>query len=215
MSFNPLATCAAARLALGDLIEIDRQLTEGRKFDLRWVLLIKSALVSVANLNDLELKVRQIYKVHPEVSVAFKKLSKQFGFAKYVRNILVGHTNDALIAKAIEWKPELLTLIVSDDEKANFLVNLFILETALNSYVDDKEKHLIFAGNTDLMYPPDWERFLIFLTEVVRGGMVFLVTLINAVRNDIPAVPEGMELMMLYAKAGHTTFSRITKSNPP
>jgi hypothetical protein len=209
---NPLNICLAARIAHGDLLEIDRQLTVGRDLDGQWILLVKLALISVANLTDLEVTVRQIYKEHPEVSVEFKKWSKRFGFAKYVRNILVGHTNDALIAKAIEWKPELLSLLHSDDQRANFLINVFVLETALNTYVDDNERHLVFEGDTDLMHPPDWKRFLIFLTEVVRGGLGFLAVLIEAVRGDIPEPPEGAELMTLYEEAGRTTFKRITKS---
>jgi len=176
------------------------------------VLLVKLALVSVANLADLELTVREIYRQHPEVSVEYKKWSKQFEFAKYVRNIFVGHTNDALIAKAIEWKPELLSLLASDEDKARFLVNLFVFEAALNTYVDDKEAHLVFDGDTDLMYPPDWKRFLIFLTDIVRGGLAFLAALIKAAREDIPLAPEGEELMSLYVKAGRATFRRITKS---
>jgi hypothetical protein len=212
MPMNPLHVCASARLAHSDLLEIDRQLVEEGELGGQWILLVKLALISVANLTDLELTIRQMYKEHPEISVEFKKSSKQFGFAKYIRNILVGHTNDALIAEAIAWKPELHSLLVSDDEKASFLVNLFILETALNTYVDDKEKHLVFEGDTDLLYPPDWQRFLGFLTEIVRGGMAFLIALIDAARGDIPPAPDGTDLMMLYAEAGRMTFRRITKS---
>jgi hypothetical protein len=60
-----------------------------------------------SRITDLEPRIRHLYKDHPQVSVAFRKWAKKFEFAKYVRNILVGHTNAALITKAIEWKPEL------------------------------------------------------------------------------------------------------------
>lgn len=212
MPRNPLHICAAARLAESDLMEIDRQLSQGGELDGQRVLLVKLALISVANLADLEVTVRDIYRQHPEVSVEYKKRSKQFEFAKYVRNIFVGHTNDSLISKSIEWKPELRSLLASDENKARFLVNLFVFETALNTYVNDKEAHLIFDGDTDLMYPPDWKRFLIFLTDIVRGSLAFLAALIKAALEEIPLTPEGEELMSMYVKAGRTTFRRITKS---
>jgi hypothetical protein len=207
--YVPIAV--AARLAHGDLIEIDRRLADARKLDAQWLLLVKLALVSVANVTDLELSVRSIYMEHPDVSAEFKRWKGQFEFAKYIRNVLVGHTNDALINKAIEWKPELLHLISSNDGNSTFLINLAVLETALNTYVDANEKHIIFGGDTDLMYPPDWTRFLIFLTEVVRGAIGFLAALIAAASTHIATAPAGADLMARYVAAGRTTFKRITK----
>jgi len=61
------------------------------------------------------------------------------------------------------------------------------------------------------MYPPDWTRFLIFLTEVVRGGIAFLATLIAATSTHI-AAREGADLMARYAAAGRITFRRVTKA---
>jgi hypothetical protein len=214
MPLNSLHVYAAARVARIDLVEIDRQLTNEHELDDQWMLLVKFALISVANLTDLQVTVRHMYKKHPEVAAEFKKWNEQFKFAKYVRNIFVGHLDDTLISKAIEWKPELLSLISRDDDRDNFLLNLFILETALNTYVDAKERHLVFDGDTDLIFPPNWNRFLVFLTAIVRGGIAFLETLIRAVRADIPPVPEDAELMMLYRSAGRTVFKRITKTGP-
>ena len=99
---------------------------------------------------------------------------KAFEFAKYVRNIMVGHMDVALLAKAIEWKPEVNWLLADNADKATFLLNLFVLETALNTYVDGNEKHLLFDGDTDLIYPPDWRRFLVWLTGITSGGILFL-----------------------------------------
>jgi len=206
---NHLHICAAARLAHGDLFEIDRQLTGGHDLNGQWVLLVKQALIAVANLTDLELTVRRIYKEQPEVSAEYKKWQRQFDFAKYVRNILVGHTNPALIEKAIEWKPELYSLLGEDDENARLLINVFLLETAINTYVGDDEKHLVFEEDTDLVYQPDWRRFLGFLGDVVRGGIAFLALLIGVL--ELPAKPSDAERMEFFKKAGLTTFKRITR----
>ena len=132
---NHLHIYAAARLAHGDLFEIDRQLAGGHDLNGQWVLLVKQTFIAVASLTDLELTVRRIYKEQPKVYAEYKKWQRQFDFAKYVRNILVGHTNPALIEKAIEWKPELYSLLGETDENARLLINVFLLETAINTYV--------------------------------------------------------------------------------
>jgi hypothetical protein len=211
MNVDALHVLAATRIAHADLTEIDRQLSAGAPADDHFVVLVKQALISVANLVDLELTIRSFYQRHPDVSAEFKRWRRQFEFAKYVRNILVGHTNPALVAKAVEWKPELRTLLVIDNAAASLPINLALLETAINTYVDDTEKHLVFGGDTDLAYPPDWTRFLIFLTEIVRGGLGFLSTLIVALRAEAPPPPTPEEHLELAMKAGATTFTRITK----
>src|SRR5579883_2150908 len=134
MPHNLLHTCCAARITLGDLREIDRQLSEAGELNAHCLLLVKQCLVAVANLTDLERSIRFIYKTNPEVSSVFKVQVKAFEFAKYVRNIMVGHIDAALLAKAIEWKPEVNWLLTDNDDKATFLVNLFVLESALNTY---------------------------------------------------------------------------------
>lgn len=211
---NPPYICMTARLALGDLTEIDRQLTDAGELNAHWLLLVKQSLISIANLTDLELTARQIYKTNPEVSVAFKTHSKKFEFAKYVRNIVVGHSNEKLLEKALEWKPEIHWLLFDESENATFLVNLFVLETAMNTFVDDNGKHLVLAGDSDLTYPPDWNRFLQWLTDIIRGGITFLVALLSATQPMLPTPPpkEGPEMIELFAKAGLTTFKRVTKS---
>jgi hypothetical protein len=214
MNLNPVHLCCAARIAPGDLIEIDRQLSEAGELNAHWLLLVKQCLVAVANLADLERLVRFIYKTNPEVSSAYKVHRKAFEFAKYVRNIMVGHLDAALLAKAMEWKPELNWLLVEDNDKTTFLLNLFVLETALNTYVDGNEMHLLFDGDTDLSYPPDWKRFLVWLSEITHGGISFLEALVTALQAQLPTPPSrnGPEAMMLFAMAGQTVFKRVTKS---
>ena len=202
---------AAARLALYDLEEIDRRLSGHGELNAQWMLIVKQALIVAANLADLEPSVRHLYKNRPALAAEFKNHEKAYGFAKYVRNILVGHVNDDLLAKAFEWKPELLQLLAYNDEKAGFLINLFVLETALNTYIDQNEDHLVFNGDTDLAYPPDWNRFLGFLEGVVRSGIAFSKLIVAAAQEDMPAPPEGDEHLLGYINAGRTTFARIKK----
>ena len=56
-----------------------------------------------------------------------------------------------------------------DENEVVLLANLFLIETAINTYVDQDGKHKVFESETDLMYPPDWMRFVDFLEKTVRS----------------------------------------------
>ena len=175
--------------------------------DLTGMLHLKSALVTLANFCDFELTVRPTYKKHPEPSAIVKPLRKNMEFSKYLRNKFVGHIHPDLIAKAIEWQPILRHAATKlDDPKAMLMVNLWILETTINTYVDADGKHKVFSSETDLMYPPDWERFLDFLENTVRGGIYYLKSLQEIWGpNILPTLQDPFDLE-LALKAGKTEF---------
>ena len=117
-----------------------------------------------SNLVDFERTIRSLYKEHQELSKGFKKYENNYEFAKYLRNKFVGHIHTELIEKAIEWKPELRIMANKmENQKLMTVTNIFVLETAINTFVDAEEKNKFFETETDLMYPPDWKRFLDFL----------------------------------------------------
>jgi hypothetical protein len=205
--------CCAAQIALEDLEEIERQLSRAGELDAHWLLLVKQCLVAIANMADLERTIRSMYKANPELSAAFRAHQNVYEFAKYVRNQMIGHVSPDLIDKAIEWKPELHWLLQDSHDKANILINLYVLETALNTYVDEDEKHLVFEGDTDLSYPPDWQRFLGWLTSLTREGIAFLKAVVKAAQASLPLPPSqnSPEALKLFTSAGATKFSRITK----
>jgi len=178
--------------------------------DLTGMLHLKSALVTLANFCDFELTVRPTYKEHPEPSAIVKPLRKNMEFSKYLRNKFVGHIHPELIVKAIEWQPILRHAATNlDDPKVMLMVNLWILETTINTYIKTDGKHKIFSSETDLMYPPDWERFLNFLETTVRGSINYLKTLQELWGPSIlPTLqnPFDLELAM---KAGQTEFKYL------
>lgn len=175
--------------------------------DLTGMLHLKSALVTLANFCDFELTVRPTYGEHPEPSAIVKPLRKNMEFSKYLRNKFVGHIHPDLIAKAIEWQPMLHHAATNlDDPNAMLMVNLWILETTINAYIDANGKHKVFSSETDLMYPPDWERFLAFLETTVRGGIYYLKTLQEIWGpNILPTLQDPFDLE-LALKAGKTEF---------
>jgi hypothetical protein len=201
----------SARLAHGDLVAADRALEAGAADDGTRLILIKQLLVSCANVSDLEGISRALYKSDPEIGEIITPHRRSFEFAKYIRNIAVGHVNPALCHKAIEWRPELNALLINPKEGADVFLGYAMLETAINTYVGDDEQHRIFDGDTDLAHPPDMTRFLNFLGQIVHVGIAYCgaIAAVAVRKADLPDYQEN--LFELAKTAGLTDFKFITR----
>lgn len=201
-----------AEVYAADLRIVDNHFTSIGINDANGMLHLKSSLVTLANVCDFESTVRASYKDYPEPSAVFKPLRKQFELAKYLRNKFVGHIHADLLTKALEWQPMLRNVLPSgNDQQVMVLVNLWLLETAINTYVDEEEKHKIFSSETDLMYPPDWERFAQFLQMTIRGGIQYLSLLRECWAPRISdSAPEPFSLEAAL-RAGRTKFKYLAQ----
>lgn len=200
----------SARLARGDLRAADHALVAGPTDHGLRLILIKQLLVSCANVSDLEGISRALYKDNPQVGEIITPHRRNFEFAKYVRNIAVGHVNPALCHKAVEWRPELNAVLGDTREGAEVFLGYALLETAINTYVDG-ERHRMFESDTDLAYPPDMTRFLNFLGQTVHFGIAYCEAL-AAVAVEKAELPDfNANLLDLAVKAGNTDFKFITR----
>ncbi|RYH17490.1 MAG: hypothetical protein EON54_27845 [Alcaligenaceae bacterium] len=200
----------AARSAHGDLVSADRALEAGPDDAGVRLILVKQLLVSCANVTDLELICRSLYKDNPGLSEVITPHRRNFEFAKYIRNIAVGHVNPALSQKAIEWRPELNALLTKVGTETDAFLGYAVLEAAINTFVD-RERHRIFDSDTDLAYPPDLTRFLNFLGSTVHVGIAYCAAVADAALKhaNLPDYDENWwELSM---KAGATDFAFITR----
>ena len=200
----------AARLAHGDLVSADRALEAGPEDAGVRLILVKQLLVSCANVTDLELICRSLYKDEPALSEAITPHRRSFEFAKYIRNIAVGHVNPALSQKTVEWRPELNAVLTKAGASADAFLGYAVLETAINTFVDG-ERHRIFDSDTDLAYRPDLTRFLNFLGLTVHVGIAYrnAVAAVALKHANLPDFSE--DWMELAAKAGATDFAFITR----
>ncbi|WP_032096204.1 MULTISPECIES: hypothetical protein [unclassified Alteromonas] len=201
-----------SKLLKADLVEIDRQFEDSGFKDISSIILVKQAFVGIANLVDFELTVRSIYAEHRNLSDIYAKASKEFEFAKYLRNKFIGHIKPELLEKAIEWKPELRYMIKDTDKpEVMFMYNLWVLETAINTYIKPDGSHKLFESETDLVYPPDLKRFLIFLTHVVKSGIEYLEALRKVLGNKIEMLDHTQQGLEHWLAAGETDFMYIKK----
>ena len=96
------------------------------------------------------------------------------------------HIKYELLIKAIEWKPELKYMLRTiDKSECIYLCNIYVLETAINTFINQDGSHKIFESETDLNYPPDFNRFLIFLTHVVKQAIEYLDSLSNVLEKNV------------------------------
>ncbi|HCM1961576.1 TPA: hypothetical protein N3A49_000936 [Salmonella enterica subsp. salamae serovar 56:l,v:z39] len=88
-----------------------------------------------------------------------------------------------------------------------------MLETAINSYVDVNGGHQLFESETDLNYPPDMERFLIFLAKIIKSSINYINDLIVVLSKkiEVDKVYDEYEQMQLWIEAGKTDFEFIRK----
>ncbi len=200
----------SARLAHGDLVAADKALEAEPEDQAIRLVLLKQLLVSCANVADLEGISRGLYKDHPELNEIISTHRRGFEFAKYMRNIAVGHVNPALCRKAIEWRPELNAVLATHDAGADAFLSYAVLETAINTFVDG-ERHKVFESDTDLAYPPDLTRFLNYVGETVHAGIAYCSAL-SAIAVSRAELPDYREKWFeLAAKAGQTEFKFITR----
>ena len=161
---------------------------------------------------DFELTVKPVYSHNRDLSGIYAKASREYEFAKYLRNKFVGHINPKLLTKAIEWKPELRYMLKdSDNQDVMYFYNLWILETAINTYVKQDGTHKLFESETDLIYPPDLKRFLVFLTHVVKSGIEYLDALSTVLGSNIEMADDTQQDLGHWLTAGETDFEYIKK----
>jgi hypothetical protein len=200
------------QLLKADLVEVDNQLSETGFRNMTSMLLLKQAFITISNLVDFEITIRSIYREHSELSKEYKKSSKNYEFAKYLRNKYIGHIKQELIAKSIEWKPELRYLLNRTDEpNIMFIYNLYILETAINTFVENDGTHKIFKTETDLQYPPDLERFLTYVSCTVKSAISYLSNLAGVLGKRIEMLNVSEQKIEHWYAAGKTKFEYIKK----
>ncbi|MCE0963272.1 MULTISPECIES: hypothetical protein [Pseudomonas] len=209
---NAMEQFIKAKLLQADLKEIDQQLSQGGFKNMGSMLLVKQSLLTISNLVDLELSVRVIYKQYPILSEIYRRHEAKYRFAKYLRNKFVGHVKQELILKAIEWRPELRYLLrSSDDANTAFAFNLFALETAINTYVNPDGSHQLFESETDLIYPPDLDRFLKYLSDSVRSAINYLHALAEALGESVEMLDPAKQNLEHWIIAAKTKFQFIKK----
>ncbi len=173
------------------------------------VLLIKSSLTCLTNLLDSESKIRLVYKESSMLSKQFSEIKKGLQFCKYLRNIFSAHIDKDLLSLALQWKPELKFMLAEfGSEAESYLISVFVLETAINSY-SDESGHRFFSSEIDLVL--DHHLFSNFLIELIDNSLDYLDSLLINLRG-LSEIGKLQDLTMeCFTKAAEVEFKTIKK----
>ncbi|MEQ1566920.1 MAG: hypothetical protein ABMA64_14860 [Myxococcota bacterium] len=102
------------------------------------------------------------------------------------------------LVAARSMRPPILLKSGMTDDAVQYLAGVRLLDAALNGHLDPAGVPVVFKGDTDLVYPPDMERFVTWLEEVIGDTLRFLSASIEVVRPQVAfvcridgAIPQG------------------------
>jgi len=142
-----------------------------------------------------------------------RKLRKELIFANHFRNRGIGHLNDTLLKRAVQWSPQ----IFYEESKENKDFQLIeaqrtIIESCINSFIDKDGTQKIFGAEIDLMYPRDAKLFFTHLSEIVNEAICWLSEATAILLDSIDHHTQE-EIQELAAIAGQTNFDLKAESD--
>lgn len=187
---NGLAYSKAAEI--NDLIECFR--------------LLKNGFLAYSTLGELLKTFSKYTNGNEDLSQKMKRLRNKLDFMNHLRNKCTGHLDDILIDKAIQWEPSLFTKQVVESEHHIYLIYKTLLESAINSYMDENGGQKYFHMEIDLFYPPNWNDFINFMAESQVDSMDFLDDLLSEIKKNLRLIDDRDDLFLQAAIASKTDF---------
>lgn len=166
---------------------------------------IKNAFLAYSMLHDC-LKHFTIYACNDDDLIQkIRKLRKKLEFIRHLRNKCSGHLDKKVLSKAVQWEPSLFLDGVQSDVFL-MLVYKTLLESAINSYCDEKGKQKYFGEEIDLFYPPNWNIFIDFLSESETEALDILKKLKRKIFSEIETTKTIDDLVNKAMIASQTDF---------
>ena len=141
-----------------------------------WIMKLRNTrnvFISLNNVLDIMNKIN--LNLSNDYTKRTRSLKKKLAFANHFRNRAAGHLNEILLERAVQWSPQMFSLISKENEKFKiFEAHRVIIEACTNSYINDEGKQKVFNTEIDLMYPPDAKLFFIHLHELITESLEWL-----------------------------------------
>jgi hypothetical protein len=203
-----MAHSAASQLGKGEEVPDMERVIELSSMRLMFV---RHIMLEITNIADVADKSRALFKDHSDLGRLHGECVKAFDFCKYIRNKYVGHLEPELADKTFEWEPNAYHTIGQSSVGEQYFMSLFVLETAINTYVDPDTSHKIFDSETDLRYPPNEKRFYDFLGKTAEDALNFSDCLIEVTASYVEVPDMEKTWKSLAIKAGGTQFRYLAK----
>ena len=179
-----------------------------------WLTKLRATRSVFLTLNNVKDAADRIQNIGDEDFVAkTRKLKRDLIFANHFRNRGIGQLNDTLLKRAVQWSPQ----IFHESSRDNVVFQVIeaqrtIIESCINSFIDNDGVQKIFGTEIDLMYPPDAKQFFTYLSEIVNGAIGWLSEGASILINSIDHHSDA-EIQELAAIAGQTNFDLKAESD--
>lgn len=169
--------------------------------------LLKNAFLAYSMLYD-SLKSFSKYTIgQDELSQQMKNLRVKMEFMNHLRNKCSGHLDDIILDKAIQWEPSLFSKPIVESEHHIYLIYKTLLESAINSFLDERGVQKYFKTEIDLFYPDNWELFIKFMADSQIASFVFLDRIIEVIKPNLKVLENREDIMLQALIAGETDFT--------
>lgn len=136
-----------------------------------------------------------------------RALRKKLEFVNHFRNIGVGHLDESLLRRAAQWMPFIFHESIKEDENQKLLLTeKAVIESCINSFIDESGSQKIFGHEIDLFYPPDADVFFKYVSEIVTEAIDWIDAALAILRENIRH-HTSEETLELSAIAGQTSFN--------
>lgn len=129
------------------------------------------------SLNDFSF----IIKNNKNLVTKAKRLKKRYEFITHLRNKAYGHLDQLLLEKAAQWEPHIFHAKAKDNDAGLMFAYKSLLESAINSYVDNESNQKVFGTEIDLTYPSNETLFLNYVGDLNLDT----IKILNEISKDI------------------------------
>lgn len=191
-----------------ELLHFDKELSKSISDAEGWVLklrTIRGVFLTLNNVKDIADRL-QIDSANEFVNRT-RILRKNLIFANHFRNRGIGHLDDTLLERTAQWSPQIFHEATKHDESYKIIeAQRTIIESCINSFINKDGVQKVFDTEIDLMYPPNAEQFLSYLSELVKEALTWLSEAADGLLNNIKHHTDE-DIRELAAVAGQTSFN--------
>lgn len=195
------------RLLIDELDSYKRTLQVERDDIDAWNQLLRHTRSIFIILHNISEELQRIHLNDTEQVNRKRALLKKLKFASHVRNKGVGHLNETMSERAVQWMPQLFTKEGLADNGTIRLATAqhAVIEACVNSYIDNSGVQKQFGTEIDLHYPPDQRAFFEYMGSTVDEAKSLLATVLANLDSSIVR-HRWADAKELYAVAGKTEF---------
>lgn len=165
----------------------------------------RGVFLTLYNVRDASKKLRvQGKQAHSQKT---RLLRKELEFANHVRNKGIGHLDTTLLKRSVQWNPFMFMEIAQQSKELRLAdAHRTVIESCINSFIDNEGKQKVFGHEIDLMYPNDANEFYAHLKTLVDNSLDWITDSITILHSQIKFHTKD-EIPELASLAGSTNFN--------